>query len=53
MAPFPGLTTADILRDAFSARQLSDFEVYAEIGLAEVTALIIKAEHFLEAEKRS
>jgi uncharacterized protein len=40
---------ADILRDAFSARQVSDYEVYAEIGDAEVTILINKAEHFLEA----
>ncbi len=50
----PGLMDkeyADILRDAFSARQLSDYEVYAEIGPAEVAALIGKAERFLEAAK--
>ena len=44
---------ADILRDTFSARQLSDYEVYAEIGPVEVKELISKAEHFLEAVKES
>ena len=50
----PGIMSrefADILRDAFSARQLSDYEVYADIGFEEVTALITRAEQFLNAAK--
>ncbi|MBI4333209.1 MAG: HEPN domain-containing protein [Chloroflexi bacterium] len=50
----PGLMSrefADILRDAFNARQLSDYEVYAVIGLEEVTTLVDKAEHFVDAAK--
>jgi uncharacterized protein (UPF0332 family) len=42
-----GKEFADILRDAFNARQLCDYEVYAEISPEEVTGLISKAEHFL------
>jgi uncharacterized protein len=47
-----GKEFADILRDAFSARQTSDYEVYAEISSQEVTGLVSKAGYFLETVKQ-
>ncbi len=46
-----GKEFADILRDLFNARQLSDYEVYAELDRDEVQTLVTQAEKFLGAVK--
>lgn len=38
---------ADILRDVFNARQLSDYEVYAELDRDEVQKLLTQADKFV------
>jgi len=42
---------SDILRDVFDARQISDYEVYAEFGKEEVGTLVNMADRFLKAAK--
>lgn len=44
-----GKEFADILRNLFNARQLSDYEVYAELDRDEVQMLLTQAEKFLGA----
>jgi len=46
-----GKEFADILRNLFSARQLSDYEVYAELDRSEVQTLLNQTDKFLGAVK--
>jgi len=47
-----GKEFADILRNLFDARQLSDYEVYAEFDREEVQTLLAQADKFLGAVKK-
>jgi len=46
-----GKEFADILRALFNAKQLSDYEVYAELDRDEVQTLLAEANKFLGAVK--